>query len=724
VAKISLEKPIASDKPSQPYLDPPFQIKPRWSATLAALILFAGISTCVFFIAQLCIDNKYKFCQNLIISFTNAKPKPDVVLVGSSLMRQPFYWLDLKNQTWLDPQYYCGSRTLQNILNRNRLNPQSVFNFSINGSMVSDVYLVHQKFFMGKNAPKWIVYGIAPRDLFDNLLSKETRTIVFDYLFDLKDIWLSKSLFNLDLSEKIDLTLEKLCPTYGYRGMTQQWLLGECRQASDDALLEKQKGKNLLIPQKAALAGSFLRYKKRFKVFESEKFEKQKLFLNALCEESRAQGTNVLLVNMPLTKTVANLIPHRAYDYYNKTIAGMAKLPGVVVLDLHDSNQFSNECFYDLVHLNGQGGYILSRLIVDILLGSDHKQPNSARLSTVTHNDDIIDGLASWWLAKAYFAKPKAPEVVVLGGSQLGPVAGADSYVYNRTVDLTGDHRSYSIEHDLRVILHKNWHVLIGVLPGGMISDFLVASRAMFRKHYKPKFVAIALSPKEFIDSRYRSAKNTETFFTFSHGKSLPGCLEKMRHQSCNYRPTDDNFSNDHCPLHLSNPFERVYPGEIAITSGDGYVFTDDAKNYSIIYKNPMSSQLTTQLDYLDALFKYLKQEQIQTIAIELPLSNVNHILLPETFWHFYKTRVKQICQKYNVDYLDTDTIWDDFPLSEFCDSAHLGLRGGLKLSRAIVLGTSYKFHLPIYAYNGNFGPLVPGKEKIYLHKTWSRISK
>ena len=234
----------------------------------------------------------------------------------------------------------------------------------------------------------------------------------------------------------------------------------------------------------------------------------------------------------------------------------------------------------------------------------------------------------------------KPPEVVVLGDSQLGPVAGADAYVYNRTVDVTGDHRSNTVEHDLKLILHKDWHVLIGALPDGMMSDALIASRALFTDHYKPKLVALALSPKEFVDSRYRSIESTESFFTFSGVKSLPASLEEIRFKSCDHRSIGDNSYGNFCPLHFSNPFERVLPGEIAISSGDGYVVTDDTKKYRKIYGNPMSAQLKEQLNYLDALCKYLWERNIQTIAIELPLSAANHSLLPENLGTFIKREV------------------------------------------------------------------------------------
>jgi len=355
-----------------------------------------------------------------------------------------------------------------------------------------------------------------------------------------------------------------------------------------------------------------------------------------------------------------------------------------------------------------------------------------------------IDGLATWWLAKAYFKDQEPPDIVILGDSSLGSLAGADSYVYNKEVDPTGDHRSYTIEQDLKLLLHKNWHVFVGALPEGMVSDQLITSWALFSSKYKPRMVVVMLSPRNFIDYTCPPATSTEPYAFFSshinikapfkslgtalHAKThtqisplwLTKCLENGLTENLE-KPSNysQNFESN-SPLTFGRPFERIAPGEIKITSSDGFFFDDNIPKYKEIYKKPYSPQLYFQLDCLDVLFKYLKQQHIAAIAAEMPLTNSNHILLPESFWEFYHNRVNSICRKNEVDYWDTESIWNDFPKTEFCDSAHLGLRGGLKLARPIVLGTAYTLHLPMYAYNGNFGPLVPGKEKIYFHRTWT----
>ena len=202
----------------------------------------------------------------------------------------------------------------------------------------------------------------------------------------------------------------------------------------------------------------------------------------------------------------------------------------------------------------------------------------------------IVGKIGSWWLAKAYYAEATPPDIVVLGSSQLGALQGADAYVFDRRVDITGDHRSYVLEGDLRGFLNKRFRVLVGGLPGMMISDQLVISRALFSKQFKPQLVAICFSPRDFIDNTCSSPVRTEPFMFFAryaHLESLGDLFQQgfnpydliailpLRSQSILLRTETYNGNSDKVlSLPVANPFERINPGEIIIGSGTGYFFT------------------------------------------------------------------------------------------------------------------------------------------------------
>ncbi len=321
-------------------------------------------------------------------------------------------------------------------------------------------------------------------------------------------------------------------------------------------------------------------------------------------------------------------------------------------------------------------------------LSNNHKESN------------IIDGLASWWLAKAYFAESQPPDIVILGSSQLGPVLGADAYIYDRVIDVTDDHRSYVLEHDLYALLNKHLRVFIGALPGAMISDQLVISRALFSTKYKPKLVAITFSPRDFIDNYFPSENSTEAFAFFSrytNSDSLHNALDKIRTEKYGLKQTCNYGSEDESSLHLGKPFQRISDGEVIIYSNDSSLFKDDTAEYRLRYNNPFSPQLDRQMDCFDSLLKYLAEQHIQVVAFNFPISATNKKLLSDTFWKYYDDRISKICRKNGADYISADRVVLPFENNELIDGIHLNLAGGLRWSRVLAVYMANKFRWKTY---------------------------
>ncbi len=317
-------------------------------------------------------------------------------------------------------------------------------------------------------------------------------------------------------------------------------------------------------------------------------------------------------------------------------------------------------------------------------------------LSDKRKESKVPDGLASWWLAKAYFVEQKPPDIVVLGSSQLAPLLGADAYVYDRVIDITDDHRSYVLEHDLYALLNKHLHVFVAALPEAMISDQLVISRALFSKEYKPKVVAITFSPRDFIDNCLPSEKSTEAFAFFSKYTNpilLRNSLDEIRTDKYESKSIYNYESENESSLHLGKPFQRISPEEIIIYNNGPCAFKDDTEEYKQRYKNPLSSQLHTQMNYFDSLLKYLAQQQIRIVVFNFPISAANKKLLPDNFWKYYDDRISEICRKAGADYISAEQVVLPFQDNEFIDGVHLNLVGGLRWSRPVSVYIANKFH-------------------------------
>jgi len=636
---------------------------------LAALIiiLFFVISAILSLIGRIqeTKNDSYKSFSTAVKVFTNVSVKPNIILFGSSPLRMSSFLADRENSYFVeDYNRYCHPQVLQSILETAGLKDVSIFNFAIDGEMVSDALAINQKLLQGTQTPKWIIYGITPRDFIDNTLNNERETPINRRL--------------ATSGESINNFLNLLPNTI------KNLFLKTTATASNISELEISAPR--VNPE--AWQTSIDEYRPQYHVFDQAQFQKQRACLIAFCKECQHKGIKLLLVNMPLPEEHLRLLPPKAYAEYHKAIVETEKLSGVSLLDLQDSKSFPNAFFADIARLNENGAHVLNLLISNKLISLQGNRPN------------IIDGLASWWLTKAYLMEPNPPDIVVLGSSHLAPLLGADTYIYDKPVDITGDHRSRVLEYDIHVLLKKNWRVFIGALPGAMISDQLVISRALFSKEYKPKLVAITFSPIDFIDNCFPLENYTEAFAFFSKytdSNTLRNDLDKARTNKYRFKQTYNYGFENRSSLALGEPFERLCPGELVIRSSDGYSFKDDTKEYRQRYKNPLSPQLDKQMNCLDSLLKYLAQQHIQVVAFNFPISTDNRKLLPNKFWQYYNDRISEICRKNGADLISADRVVAPFEKNELIDGTHLNLVGGLKWSRTVAVYTANKFALKTF---------------------------
>ena len=503
------------------------------------------------------------------------------------------------------------------------------------------------------------------------------------------------------------------------------------QQETSLRLPTKERKAKYLLDRKPFLAKDLKVYALAYKPFPAFGYRQQLHYLDEIISLCKSQGTNLILVNMPVSKENIDLLGDKIYRDYLSEIKGRIDASGFTFIDRNTLAKFSSGYFYDSVHLNSIGSKVfLTNLVKDLSVvykpsvGANQQSPRISApnidkdktLSTVSRPNDtsgsieennVIDGLSSWWLAKAYFENASPPDVVVLGGSQLGALFGADAYVFDRLVDITGDHCARVLEEDLYGFLNKHWRVFVGALPEAMVSDQLVISQALFSRQYKPKLVAVTLSPRDFIDSESPVPNSTEAFAFFSKGDKLDHgsttfrrelLSEKNRLSGYSLGVKDDSYSEGISPLLLGKPFKGICPGQVIIGSADGYAFDDNTEEYRLKYKNPFSSKLSFQMQSLESLLDYLSKQRIKVVVFGLPLTISNRKLLPEKFWFFYNGQISRICKKYDADWIDIDNDVKGFNDKEFMDGVHLNLIGGHRLASTLALYIANKFHWRSFA--------------------------
>lgn len=370
----------------------------RISASLCALIFFLCFNAVyphvdrAFTLARakqnLARDEMHLSLEHAIDELKNCKPRPTTVLLGSSLMMVPTWSCDkIHYGDTQSPTMHHHSRWLEELLKEKGLPNERVISLALAGEVVSDAYIIADKLLIGEHKPDAIIFGVAPRDLMDNTLSAEALTPVFQRLVTIDDLSRLAGLSFSTMQEKADFVLGRILSLYALRGRLQTVPLAQFKRALVKVIGE---GSECGDSQKKTLAQNFMthtdktwvwkkskdEYKERYKCFSQPQFEKQQMYLNALLELARERGIKVILLNMPISKENVSLLPEGLYDSYFQAIRAAASAHNAVLVDLYQDGKYSNDYFYDTVHLNAIGAERFMSQVCDqltLLLGHPAK---------------------------------------------------------------------------------------------------------------------------------------------------------------------------------------------------------------------------------------------------------------------------------------------------------------------------------------------------------------
>jgi len=314
---------------------------------------------------------------------------PDVVIMGSSIVKFPFWMSDQLHSGGVptfDDFGWCAQ--LEKLAIYEGKKPLTIFDFGIDAAMASDVYLCCDRFFEDNHRPKLLIYGVTPRDFMDSLLPKETQTETFKRLYSMGDVLDPSSLFQTNLEEKGDLTFRKKVPLYRYRRWWQERVANLAQKAE-----AKLFGKSTLDlynflhstpdpppgipPQPPKVAASWIEsvaeYEARYARFDYPQMSRQEKFFEALLDMCKKRHIRLLIVNMPITHAHEELMPPGLLAQYNSWLRVTALNKGTELIDIQYAPEFSDASFRDIVHLNGQGGDELSRyLLPKIVQATQH----------------------------------------------------------------------------------------------------------------------------------------------------------------------------------------------------------------------------------------------------------------------------------------------------------------------------------------------------------------
>lgn len=323
------------------------------------------------------------------------KPRnPEVVLLGSSLVMHPISRQDADylNRDFDYVHHHRSCYMADRLSQKLGLPGLDCYNFSLPGAVTSDDYLIARALFSSERSPRLIVLCLTMRDFNDHGVPCAAATAAFRYLrrftniddivdiampqiWQRSDYWIGKVLYlwdkKLDMQAILAERSKQLCkPLVGKvcrQGGLNELDLG--RNMPINLRSEVEEGTSIVTPHiPYSFEDNTREFRKRYRPNDGL-FVTEVEFLDRFMRLCQEQGSEVVLVNMPLTKENMALMPPRAYDKYLSMLKAKSRQWNCVLLNLNQSPAFQKTDFHDTVHMTASGGKKMVDAIVSVIAG-------------------------------------------------------------------------------------------------------------------------------------------------------------------------------------------------------------------------------------------------------------------------------------------------------------------------------------------------------------------
>lgn len=321
------------------------------------------------------------------------KQPVDVLLMGSSLVQR---LMDEGEATYqnktIDAISHRNSKELEDLLSVQLNRPVKTWSYAVGGLHASDAAVVTLSLLRDRHQPAAIVYGIAPRDLMNNLLASPCATETFQLmnrLSDLNDIAYTARSSN---GEKFDYfvssALSKALPLFDVHAELAQCFrrafkqkvgsianqyvpqpknpISTLDQISLHMVPEEFEGRLPIPPFNPAVPtfeDNKLTYLFAYRPFRAKFYRLQKSFLERMLQTCTERGIQVVFVNMPLRKDNFEAMSPGFYELYRNDVKTLAKEYGAGFIEMNEPPVFAYRDFTDQVHLNGLGAVKFVRML-------------------------------------------------------------------------------------------------------------------------------------------------------------------------------------------------------------------------------------------------------------------------------------------------------------------------------------------------------------------------
>lgn len=326
----------------------------------------------------------------------------------------------------------------------------------------------------------------------------------------------------------------------------------------------------------------------------------------------------------------------------------------------------------------------------------------------------------SWvWYAVKDFHKSKSPDIVLLGSSlMMAVVHGGDATHYNEPQNAAFHHRSNYLEELLKQKSGVDARTFAFVIGGQMVSDAYVLATRTLSGDNRPKMIIYGIAPRDFMDNTLASPAATETYRYVSRIANLSDLDWESRNspwEKVEYLAgklsSIYNKRLDFVYLHglftkslLANIFgmsdmetvrapfalrgmamlqlpEDTGPGEVCVNpySAKEAKYSDNIAQYTYRYLPFKPKAYNKQMSYLEKLLAWGKEEGIEIVLVNMPITDDNIKLLGTDFYNkTFMPSIAGLAEKNGAQFIDMNDA-REFPKTCFEDSVHLNGLGAVR---------------------------------------------
>jgi hypothetical protein len=307
--------------------------------------------------------------RSVISEFSKPSCCPDIVFLGSSLIKAPLWCTD--NAIVQNVAQYSVHHRAEYFERQVKSHGMgcTAYNMAINGAYMSDMLVLLDKLVTPSKKPSLIICAISPREFFSNWFLPARATPVFKQLYDPSDYFQTGHLYASDDIDWVDGAFSQLIPLRHHGALYRQEVSDFSRRLL--SLPPATKDSHFVCDIQTALgAGSAQNtladyYNSTSMNRKIKLYCNQKECLREFLSLAAKRRQKVLLVSLPLRQD-AQLKIYQPLDCdYRKFLQELQNTGQANVLDMESDPVLCRaENFMDSWHLNERGGKILiTRLI-------------------------------------------------------------------------------------------------------------------------------------------------------------------------------------------------------------------------------------------------------------------------------------------------------------------------------------------------------------------------